>query len=73
MDSNQLEKERGITILSKYTSMIYKVSRRCIAARGTYRARTKPALLFPETQGHYINAVDTPGHADFGGESGADV
>ncbi|QNU65835.1 translational GTPase TypA [Ruminiclostridium herbifermentans] len=42
MDSNDLEKERGITILSKNTSVQYK-----------------------ETK---INIVDTPGHADFGGE-----
>lgn len=42
MDSNDLEKERGITILAKNTSIRYK--------------NTK------------INIVDTPGHADFGGE-----
>ena len=42
MDSNDLEKERGITILSKNTSVEY--------------------------EGHHINIVDTPGHADFGGE-----
>ncbi|KAJ1910484.1 hypothetical protein IWQ60_010629 [Tieghemiomyces parasiticus] len=42
MDSNDLEKERGITILSKVTTIAYK--------------------------GHKINIVDTPGHADFGGE-----
>ncbi|MDR1627232.1 MAG: translational GTPase TypA [Oscillospiraceae bacterium] len=42
MDSNDLERERGITILSKNTSVMYK--------------NTK------------INIVDTPGHADFGGE-----
>ena len=42
MDSNDLEKERGITILSKCTSLAYK--------------------------DHLINIVDTPGHADFGGE-----
>ncbi|MFZ2587139.1 MAG: translational GTPase TypA [Alphaproteobacteria bacterium] len=42
MDSNDLEKERGITILAKTTSIEYK--------------------------GHHINVVDTPGHADFGGE-----
>jgi GTP-binding protein len=42
MDSNELERERGITILSKNTALEY----------GEYR----------------INIVDTPGHADFGGE-----
>ena len=42
MDSNDLERERGITILAKNTSLYYK--------------------------GIKINVVDTPGHADFGGE-----
>ncbi len=42
MDSNDIEKERGITILSKNTSITYK--------------------------GTKFNIVDTPGHADFGGE-----
>ena len=42
MDSNDIEKERGITILAKTTSVVYN----------DYR----------------INIVDTPGHADFGGE-----
>ncbi|WP_019103091.1 translational GTPase TypA, partial [Chromobacterium haemolyticum] len=42
MDSNDLEKERGITILAKNTAIEY--------------------------EGVHINIVDTPGHADFGGE-----
>ena len=42
MDSNDLERERGITILAKNTAITYK--------------------------GIKINIIDTPGHADFGGE-----
>ncbi|MDY0294599.1 MAG: GTP-binding protein, partial [Acholeplasmataceae bacterium] len=42
MDSNDIERERGITILAKNTAIIYKDTR--------------------------INILDTPGHADFGGE-----
>jgi GTP-binding protein len=42
MDSNEHEKERGITIMSKYTRLLYN--------------------------DHMLHVVDTPGHADFGGE-----
>ena len=42
MDSNDIERERGITILSKNTAVMYKSTK--------------------------INIIDTPGHADFGGE-----
>ena len=42
MDSNDIERERGITILSKNTAIHYKDTK--------------------------INIIDTPGHADFGGE-----
>ena len=42
MDSNDLEREKGITIMSKNTAVLYN--------------------------GIHINIVDTPGHADFGGE-----
>uniref|UniRef100_A0A146KT93 GTP-binding protein TypA/BipA n=2 Tax=Lygus hesperus TaxID=30085 RepID=A0A146KT93_LYGHE len=48
MDTNILEKERGITILAKCTSIFYKSDR--------------------DSREYQVNIVDTPGHADFGGE-----
>jgi GTP-binding protein len=47
MDSNQIEKERGITILAKNTAIRW---------------------TSPQGEEYRINIVDTPGHADFGGE-----
>src|SRR5438309_8140530 len=46
LDSNELERERGITILAKCTSVVWRVRGNDVR----------------------INIVDTPGHADFGGE-----
>lgn len=54
MDSNELEKERGITIFSKNASVQYKETK--ISPDGSSVVSTK------------INIIDTPGHADFGGE-----
>ena len=47
MDSNDIERERGITILAKCTSVLWEPS---------------------EGEPVRLNIVDTPGHADFGGE-----
>jgi GTP-binding protein len=47
MDSNELEKERGITIFSKNASVAWKDN---------------------SGEEYKINIIDTPGHADFGGE-----
>jgi len=53
MDSGELEREKGITILAKNTAIRY----------------TGPtAAAIGEDEGITINVIDTPGHADFGGE-----
>ncbi|MEO8217285.1 MAG: translational GTPase TypA, partial [Acidobacteriota bacterium] len=74
MDSNDLERERGITILAKNTSIRYLVDDPDALGREAHHEAT------PTRKGHTlpadfvhpaevkINIVDTPGHADFGGE-----
>ena len=53
MDSNDLEREKGITILAKNTAVEY----------------TGPlAAKYGHPEGITLNIIDTPGHADFGGE-----
>src|SRR5438067_7622941 len=69
MDSNDLERERGITILAKNTSVRYVVD-----APGAHHEATHTAsghdlpATFIHPREVKINIVDTPGHADFGGE-----
>jgi GTP-binding protein len=53
MDSGDLEREKGITILAKNTAVRY---------------RGPAAVAVGEPDGITINVIDTPGHADFGGE-----
>jgi len=66
MDSNDLERERGITILAKNTSVRYVV-RDLPVATHTRGGHALPAD-FVHPKEVKINIVDTPGHADFGGE-----
>lgn len=101
MDSNDLERERGITILAKNTAIRYKVQKGLAQARPCLRSRApsvsagcrrgfccprslaalpgvpypwwdhpvpSTALFPPFEQDKKINIIDTPGHADFGGE-----
>src|SRR5579872_2513235 len=67
MDSNDLERERGITILAKNTSVRYVVDEGAHQATHTRGGRDLPAD-FVHPNEVKINIVDTPGHADFGGE-----
>ncbi len=69
MDSNDLERERGITILAKNTSVRYLVDAPDAHHQATHTAsgHDLPAdFIHPREV--KINIVDTPGHADFGGE-----
>jgi GTP-binding protein len=74
MDSNDLERERGITILAKNTSVRYLVDSPDALGHAAHHEATHtasghdlPANFIHETEVK-INIVDTPGHADFGGE-----
>jgi GTP-binding protein len=53
LDSNDLERERGITILAKNTAVVYHPG---------------ADSAYADTESVTINIIDTPGHADFGGE-----
>ena len=69
MDSNDLERERGITILAKNTSVRYVVDAPGAHHEATHTAsgHDLPAAFIHPSEVK-INIVDTPGHADFGGE-----
>src|SRR5438309_6802294 len=74
MDSNDLEKERGITILAKNTSIRYNVDSPDALGHPVHHEATHTAsghdlpAAFIHPSEVKINIVDTPGHADFGGE-----
>jgi GTP-binding protein len=74
MDSNDLERERGITILAKNTSIRYVVDAPDAVGHPVHHEPTPTHLggVLPADFVHprevKINIVDTPGHADFGGE-----
>jgi len=74
MDSNDLEKERGITILAKNTSIRYFVDQPDALGHPVHHEATHTAsghdlpAEFVHPNEVKINIVDTPGHADFGGE-----
>src|SRR5215217_4278905 len=68
MDSMDLEREKGITILAKNTAVRYRQGDLPTAAAAGGRSTEsdeRPAGPLSEVK---LNIVDTPGHADFGGE-----
>jgi len=67
MDSNELEQERGITILAKNTAVFYEDrGSRIEDGNGNRSATLDPQPS--ESRRYKINIVDTPGHSDFSGE-----
>jgi GTP-binding protein len=76
MDSDAIERERGITILAKCTSVLWERSRAAsfvtpdrLHPEGRVSVVTKgEGGRAPQDEAVRINIVDTPGHADFGGE-----
>jgi GTP-binding protein len=71
MDTGELERERGITITAKLCSIRYRVGAMDGGTQAQSREGTKRAGADSDATGpaeYKINLVDTPGHADFGGE-----
>src|SRR6266513_1460418 len=74
MDSNDLEKERGLPILAQNTSVRYLVDDPDAVGHPAHHEATHTAsghdlpAVFVHPREVKINIVDTPGHADFGGE-----
>jgi GTP-binding protein len=74
MDSNDIERERGITILAKTTSITVRVLRASASLSPVPCSSCAPPFLAPSDRlgpqwnGYHFNIVDTPGHGDFGGE-----